>query len=414
MGTRRLAFFIASALGCASTTPRVVETPPPTPAVTAPTPDADASVATVEDAAPAVDPCAAGQLHDALANLGAGRVLGDSRIGDYRTAPESARAIARFFPLARAEGNDVLAVAPTDVLPGQALIGLVVPSTTTPADPGRQVTGPSLAVLTCRAGQGWVFAARPFSLGTDSEMVLRSVRPTTLPDGAHGATVTVYSYVEGGEWHATAYLMGQSTDLLPVRLPRAATVGVQAVAGSVGELVGTEGELGYRSVAPLDATGWFPVGDGHAFVRVAREKVPSGATDWTDAVHATPLARLNRLGFAGDSGGDMSALWMLVGPGEPPPYCNRARDMLCARLTVDGASFTDATLPFGWIAGAWRVGSEVPRDLLVPGARWLYAGVWVGSRPPRDPNGGEPLTALAMVPNEPPPTSHSHHRSRGH
>lgn len=407
MGPLRLALLTA-AVGCASTPPRVAESPQPPPATPPPATDAEATTAAVV-AAPSADPCAEGTLHDALAGLGAGRVLGDARVGDYRTAPDSARTIAGLFPAVRAEGNDVLSAAPSDVLQGPTLIALVVPSNSTPADPGRRVTGPSLAVLSCRAGAGWVLAARPFSLGTESVMQLRSVRATALPEGAHGATVTVTSYVEAGESHTTAYLMGASSALLPVRLPRAATVGVQAVIGSVGELVGVEGELGYRSVVPLDATGWYPVGDEQVFVRVAREKVPAGATGWTDAIHATPLARLNRLGFAGDSGGNMSALWMVAGSGEPPAYCSHGHNLLCARLTNDGGAFPDATQPFTWVLGAWRAGSEVPRDLLVPGARWLYAGVWEGGGPPRDPNRGEPLTALPYQPNTPPPDATPRH-----
>lgn len=275
--------------------------------------------------------------------------------------------------------------------------------------PGRQVTGPALAVLTCRAGEGWVLAARPFSLGSDAVMQLQSVRPTALPGGAHGATVTVLSYVASGESHATPYLMGVSTPDLPVRLPRAASVGVLAVIGTAGERVGAEGTPGYRSVVPFDATGWYPLGDEQVFVRVARERSAAEGGQPTDTVRATQLARLGAHGFTGGAGGNASAIWLIMGPGDPPAWCGSGGALHCGRLSVEGAALTDGTIPYGWVAGSWHVGAEVPRDLTAPGARWFYAGAWEGSGPPRDPNRGEPLTVVAVQSNAPAPTRGGHH-----
>ncbi len=382
MEASKLTLAVVSALACSSSRAPVVTAPPAAP---------DAAAV---DVAPAVDPCAQGPLRDALGALGSDHVLADTSMGDLRRPHDRVTELAGRFPLLTRNGNKVLAVANTEVLPG-AVVALVVPDGRAD-DPGWQVTGPSLAVLTCRAGEGYTFAARPFALGTESRMQLLSVRPTVLPGGARGATATVAAYLANGDWHATAYLLGVSTDDLPVRLPRAATVGVVAVVGAVGERVFEEGAHEPRSIEPLDATGWYPTArDEEVFVRVARERIPTQAPGRTDAVRVVQLARLGRHGFTSALGGVDNGLWFLAGTLGEPDWCGRD-GVRCGRLTVDGDVVTDGTFGFAWIAGAWPVTGEAPRSVTAPGARWMYVGQWEGAGPPRDPTRQAPLTELRV------------------
>lgn len=402
----RCALLFSLAAGCASTPRPESATPTAPPVAVAPT-DAGAAVVAVVDAVPAVDPCAQGPIHDALAGLEPDHVLADSRVGGYRRARERATDLAPMFPATRAEGFEVLAVTPTDVLPGGALVALVAPVGAA-IERDRQVDSPSLALLTCRANVGWVLAAQPYSLGSDGLVQILSTRPTPLPGGGRGVTVTVYSYFATAESNAMPYLMGAATPALPVQFPRGASAGVLAVVGLVGERVVAEGTGEYRSVVPFDATGWFPLGDEQVFVRVMRERAPTEAGRWTDGVTASSLAHLGPRGFSETSDGDAGALWLLMGPGEMPAWCASRPGVRCGRLTVEGQGLSDATLPYAWVAGAWAVGDTVPRDLTAPGARWFYAGSWDGRSPPRDPTGRAPLTSVpvrqnAGLPTRPPP-----------
>jgi|GEM_PF-4825732 len=267
------ALLLALAAGCAST-PR----PEPEARVAPPVPEppADAGAAAlpvVAEALPAIDPCAQGPTHEALAGLEADRVLADRRVGGYPRARERVIDLAALFPAARAEGFEVLAVTPTDVLPGRALVALVAPVGAA-ITRDQQVDSPGLALLTCRPNTGWVLAARPYSLGSDGLVQLLSTRPTPLPGGARGVTVTVYSYFATAESNSTAYIMGAATPTMPVRFPQGASAGVLAVVGTVGERVVAEGIAEYRSVSPLDATGWYPLGVSVGRRAGVRARVP--------------------------------------------------------------------------------------------------------------------------------------------
>lgn len=394
MEAPRIALAGVLAVAC-STTPRTVA-PPPTPAppldVAAPAEDA-ATPATA-----AVDPCAQGPLHDALAALGVDHILADTRMGELHRAHDRVIALTQHFPLLLRNGNDVLAVANTDIQPG-ALVALVVPAGHA-EDPGWQVTGPALAILTCRPGEGYGFASRPFSLGTESRQQLLTVRPTRLPDGSRGATATISAYLANGDWTATAYLLGASTPDLPVRLPRAATVGVLSVIGTVGERVFDDGAHEARILTPIDATGWYPV-DGReeqVFVRVAREKLPDANHGTTDFLRVAQLARLGRQGFTSAVGGVPNGLWFLTGPLIEPRWCNERPETRCGRFTIDTDVITDGTFGMAWMAGAWPVTGEPPRAVTAPEARWLYVGQLEGAGAPRDPARQTPLTEIRVQP----------------
>ena len=393
MEALRIALVGVLTIAC-STTPRPVSPPP------VPTPPPDA--AAVEDAAVAAaataDPCAEGRLHDAIALLGVDHVLADTRMGELHRPHDRVIELAGLFPVLQRDGNHVLAVANTDVLPG-ALVALLTPSGVA-ADPGRQVTGPALAILTCRPGEGYTFAARPFSLGTEARMQLLSVRPTRLPDGAHGVTATIAAFVSNGDWHATAYLLGVSTPNLPVRLPRAATVGVVAVVGAVGERTYIEGSHEARTVSPIDATGWYPVvdHDEQVFVRVARERTPAPDGTWTDFLRVAQLARLGAQGLTSAVGGVPNGAWFLAGTVIEPAWCRENTSIRCGRFTIDGDVITDGTFGFAWMGGAWPTTGEPPRSVTAPGARWLYVGQWEGAGPPRDPSRQVPLTEIRVQP----------------
>lgn len=385
-------------LACSSA-PRNIMAPSPSPP---PAPSPAPSLSTVPAdsppvAGPSVDPCTQGPLRDALAALGDDHVLVDTRMGDLHRPHDRVVALAQHFPLLLRDGNDVMAVARTNIFPG-ALVALVVPGGHA-EDPGWRVTGPSLAVFTCRPGEGYGFASRPFSLGTESRQQILSVRPTRLPDGSHGATAIVAAYLSNGDWHATAYLLGVSTPDLPVRLPRAATVGVLAVIGTVGERVFLEQSHEARTMVPLDATGWYPVvgRDEQVFVRAVRERMPSPDGTWTDALRVVQLGRLGRMGFTSAVGGVPNGLWFLTGPLLPPSWCNDA-EIRCGSFTMDGDVITDGTFGMTWMAGAWPTTGEAPRRVTAPEARWLYVGQWEGVGPPRDPARQVPLLELRVQP----------------
>lgn len=394
------ALLLALAAGCASTPRPELEARvvPPVPEA-APAADAGAAaVAVVAEALPAVDPCAQGPAHEALAGLEADHVLADRRVGGYPRARERVIELAPLFPGVRAEGFEVLAVTPTDVLPGGALVALVAPVGAAIVR-DQQVDSPGLALLTCRPDAGWVLAARPYSLGSDALVQLVSTRPAPLPGGGRGVTVTVYSYFATAESNTTPYIMGAATPAMPVRFPRGASAGVLAVVGTVGERVVAEGIAEYRSLSPLDATGWYPLGDEQVFVRVFRERAPTEAGRWTDGVSATVLGHLGRQGYAGAEG-SASPLWLLVGPGEMPAWCTGRPGVRCGPLTVEGQGLDGVTLPYTWVAGAWEVGgAPPPRDLTAPGARWFYAGGWDGDHPPRDPTGRASVTSIPVRAN---------------
>lgn len=392
MDSHRLLWTGALLFGCTSAPrPVVVAT------VAERAPDAAVAVVDAAPSAPAVDPCAAGTLHVELAGLTEGQVLADTATGELHRRHDRVIALSGLFPVLVRDGNTVLAVAKSDVLPN-ALVALVVPGGAA-ADPGRRVTGPALAVLTCRAGEGYGFAARPFLLGTEARMQLITVSPTALPGGAHGATAMVLSYVTNGDSHTTAYLLGVSTDELPVRQPRAASVGVVAVIGAVGESVFDEGTHEPRSIVPLDATGWYPTGPGEqVFVRVGRERTPGPAGRATDNIRVVQLARLGRLGFTSAVGGDPNGLWFLMGSLGEPSWCANNPAARCGRLTIDTDMILDGNFGASWMAGAWPVTGPAPRTFTASGARWFYAGQWEGAGPPRDPTGQPPLTALRVQP----------------
>ncbi len=390
MEALRIALVGALTVAC-STTPRPVVAPTP-----APPPDAPAVEDVAVAAAPAIDPCAAGRLHDSLAVLGVDHVLADTGMGELHRPHDRVIELAGLFPRLQRDGNRVLAVANTDVLPG-ALLALLTPEGAA-EDPGRQVTGPALGILTCRPGEGYTFAARPFALGTEARMQLLSVRPTQLPDGAHGVTATIAAFVSNGDWHATAYLLGVSTQNLPVRLPRAATVGVVAVIGAVGERVFIEGSQEARTVTPIDATGWYPVVDRNeqVFVRVARERTPAADGTWTDFLRVAQLARLGAQGFTSAVGGVPNGAWFLTGPVIEPAWCRENTTIRCGRFTLDGDVITDGTFGMAWMGGAWPTTGEPPRSITAPNARWLYVGQWEGAGPPRDPTRQVPLTEIRV------------------
>jgi len=134
-------------------------------------------------------------------------------------------------------------------------------------------------------------------------------------------------------------------------------------------------------------------------VRVFRERAPTEGGRWTDGVSASALGHLGRQGFAGAEG-DASPLWLLVGPGEMPPWCTGRPGVRCGLLAVEGRGLDGVSLPYSWVAGAWEVGgAPPPRDLTAPGARWFYAGGWDGDHPPRDPTGRAPVTSVPVRSN---------------
>lgn len=384
------------AVACASTPPVAAPRaapppppPPPAPVALAPPPQPPAPEAT-----PALDPCAEGALRDLLAELPAGHALADPSVGGYTRPRERRAALGALFPAVRREGFRVLAVAKVDALPGGALAALVAPNDAT-LERDRQVSDPQLALLSCQTGAGWTLASRPHALFSESLPQLLTVEPTPLPGGAQGATVTVFSYFATGESNATAYLLGAASPALPVLRQPTAAAGVLGVVGTTGERVVAEGTGDYRVLAPLDATGWYPLGDARAFVRVARERSPDERGRWGEAGQGAVLARLDAQGLSERSQDD--AVWLLAGPGAMPSWCAGRADLRCAPLTLEGAALPGASMRYAWVAGAWAVGSPVPRAVRAPGARWFLAGSWDGERPPRDPSGHAPLTTLPIT-----------------
>lgn len=384
-------------VGCASTarpTPAPPAPPPPVATVTqAPPVDAGAP-------ATAIDPCAGGPVHAAISALAAGRVLADRAAAGPPRAWERTADLAPLFPALRAAGHRVLAVTPTDVFEGAALVALLAPSDAT-IDDEHQVSAFELGVLTCRAGEGWMLAAPPFGRGGDAGLQLHPPRVFTLPGGARALTVPVYSFLATRETNLSLYVVGTGSATLPVSEPSGAAVGVLGIIGTLEERTVAEGTAEYRSTTSLDASAWYPEErDTLVFVRVARERTPQEGGRWDDGVLATPMARIDAHGFhATDS---EPATWLLVGPGATPAWCSGRTDLRCGLLARDASPITDLAQPMAWVAGAWTVGAgAAPRDLRAPGARWFYAGAWQGDRPPRDPSGRAPLTHIAARPARP-------------
>lgn len=381
----RWSTLVLFASACATT-----RTQPPTPEPPSPPAVVDAGVAVVDapPAPPAIDPCAEGPAHDALAALESGHTLTDRR-ARLLTMGATVADMSGWFPAVREGGFDVVSITPADGL-GAGTYFALLSQRDAALEPDFD---PSLGLLRCEPGRGWTLVAAPFHVPFEGLPRITSVRSTALPGGATGATVTLREDFVTTEANATAYLFASATPTLPVREPRGATLGVVGVVGTVGETVVVEGMHGeHRTLSPFDATGWFPIGQGQVFVRVVRERAPNERGGWDDGVLARPMATVDAQGFHEDS--DASAVWLYVGAGAPPAWCETRRDLRCAPLTMGGA--TGLAAPYTWVAGAWSTDAPPPRDLRAPGGRWFYAGSWDGDRPPRGPDGRAPLTAIPV------------------
>ena len=91
-------------------------------------------------------------------------------------------------------------------------------------------------------------------------------------------------------------------------------------------------------------------------------------------------AHLGAEGFAVPNGDDAGAAWALVGSGEMPAWCSGRTDLRCERLAAGAEGLPDGAIPFSWLAGAWPVGSAVPRDVQAPGAAGLCGDGVTGFR----------------------------------
>lgn len=389
--------------GCASTP--LPEHASPAPPV-APPPPAPPVAPPAAPPVAAVDPCAEGPVHDAIAALAPGQVLAERRAAGPRRAWERLADLGPLFPALRADGHQALAVTPTDAFEGPALIALMARAGAT-IDEQHQVSSLELGVLACRPGVGWALVAPPYGTSGDAGLQLFPAQTTQLPGGGRAVTVRVFSFLSTLETNLSAFLVGTATAAFPVTQPRGASVGVLGVIGTTAERVVAEGTGEYRTTAALDATGWFPSGsDGQVFVRLVRERTPEEGGRWSDGLLATPLASMDARGF--HTSDSEAPVWLMLGPGDSPAWCAGSAGVRCERLTLDGQPVTDLATPFAWVAGAWPVeGAAAPRALRAPGARWLHAGSWDGDRPPRDPSGRAPLTTVAV---RPPPASSDRRR----
>lgn len=357
------------------------------------------SVAPVAET-PARDPCRSGADYSALSSLISHSSLVDARVGGAPGARVRQMDLAALFPAARRQGYTVLAVTTCVPFAGRAFIALVAPADAVIVR-DRDVAGAALGVLTCES-EGWALVAPPAPL-PEGLPQLGAHALVRLTEGRYGETVAVRAVAQTLEYSTSAYVLGRGDDALPVRSPPGAPYGVLAELGTVGERVVAEGTSEYRTLAPLGATGWYPFGPERVFLRVARDRRPAAAGRWTDRVLTVARARLGAQGFTIPTSDDedVGEAWVLVGPGAQPAWCNGRDDLRCAPLDPAAEGLPRGSVPFAWMAGAWPVGSAIPRDLAAPGARWLHVGTAGQTRRPRDPGGHAPLTALDVRPTGP-------------
>lgn len=385
------AFVTVSA--CASS-PRVEPTAPPRVVAAVTAVDA-APAAEVDASAPAsvVDPCHEGDAYEALASLMSNLVAVDSRVGGAPRPSVRPMDLSPLFPAVRRQGFEVLSVMPIMPMQGRAWLALVAPAGASIVR-DRDVPGAALGVLACDPAAGWTLVAPPAPLGLEGVPQLRSHALLTLGDSRYAETVTVLTVAQTLESSTHAYVLGRGFDALPVRSPPGAAIGLLAELGPVGEQVVAEGTSEHRTVVPLDATGWYPFGAERVFLRVARDRRPGLGGRWTDRVLGASRARLGPHGFDVDQSEDGGAAWVLVGVGELPAWCTGRTDLRCVRLGVGVEGLPEGATPFTWLAGAWPIGSAVPREVQAPGARWLHLGPPEGPRLPRDPGGHSPLAFI--------------------
>jgi len=326
------------------------------------------------------------------------RTLVDARVGGAPAPRERVMDLSPLFPAVRRQGYDVVALMSIMPMQGRAFVALLAPTGAAIVS-GRSVPDVALGVLACSASDGWALVAPPAPLRWEGVPRLVSHGLVHLPSDRYAETVTVRTVAETLESNTTAYLLGRGDDAIPVQSPPGATIGVLGDLGAVGERVVPDGLSEYRTLAPLAATGWYPLGSERVFLRVARERTPSAAGRWTDLVLASPRARVGPQGLtvpAGDD--DAGAVWTLLGVGEMPAWCQGREDLRCTAIGGDDAALSDGAVPFTWLAGAWPVGGAVPREVRAPGARWLHVGAVTGRSPPRDPSGRDALTSITVAP----------------
>ncbi|MDB4931169.1 MAG: hypothetical protein JWM10_3653 [Myxococcaceae bacterium] len=383
-------------LAACSSSPRAV--PAAAPPVAPPAAVVDAGAAAVDaDGASAFDPCYAGDAHDALASLMSNGTLVDPRVGAPTGPGVRALDLGPLFPAVRRQGYEVLSLMRAVPFQGEAFIALVAPVGAAIVR-DRNVPDAALAVLACAHPGGWTVVAPPAPLGGEGLPRLRAHAHFALGGDHHVETVTVLTIAETLESSTAAYVVGRGSDAAPVRSPGGASIGVLAELGPVGERVVQEGTTEYRTLAPLGATGWYPFGAGQVFLRVARERRPLPGGRWSDRVLAVTRATARAGSIAAAEGDDAGPAWVLVGAGEAPAWCGGRTDLRCERLAAGAEGLPEGAVPFTWMAGAWPVGSAVPRDVQAPGARWLYLGTFEGRSAPRDPSGHAPLTAIDVRP----------------